>query len=161
LVFAHFDLLVWFVFFWDFKFKFSMVIRTMQTARNRTPAAPIEPWKYDPSISSLTDLPFEVLLNHVLPHLDTASVYHLFTTCKLFHEMIGYPSLADHRRWNLDSTLVPDSLVEKIDQGRLLLFFLRKGHAEGWIHALSLCFGTNEPSDKMKCKVCRCVVNHF
>jgi hypothetical protein len=57
------------------------------------------PWKYDPTLPSLTNLPYEVLRYHLLPRLVTASVYRLFTTCKLFFEMIGYPSLADHLRW--------------------------------------------------------------
>jgi hypothetical protein len=82
--------------------------------------------KFDPTKRSLTNLPYEVLIYHVIPSLpDTATVFRFFTTCKLFHQMIGYPTPSNHSNWKLSVSLLAK---------------LRMGTPDGWIHGISYYF---------------------
>jgi hypothetical protein len=82
-------------------------------------------WEYDPFMPSLTVLPFEVLQTHLLAVCDNRTIFRLFSTCKLFHEMIGYPTAKRYSRWNLTP---------------LMIAKLRLGHDSGWIQGVNYYF---------------------
>jgi hypothetical protein len=100
----------------------------------------LQPVMYDRSRSSLTDLPYEVLLDHLLRWLDAGSIFNLFLTCKLFLSMIGYPSLKSHRRWNLYNSFLPPLYSLSFGKNVPLYSFLLLGGDDHWIQALSFFY---------------------
>lgn len=115
----------------------------------RRPRKKVVKWEYDPLLPGLLTLPYEIILNHLLPQLDTESVFRIFTTCKTFFEMIGYPSEANHRHWNLVDEIIPTSIGHTEDLP--LLHKLRLGSSKDWIHLFSYEFSTR----RWKCQDCK------
>jgi hypothetical protein len=93
--------------------------------------------EYDPSIPSLTDIPYEVLETYLLLHLNTRSIFRLFSTCKTFRQMIDYPSPTNHQKWKLTH-----SMLSK----------LRLGHDSGWIQGVNYYFSNLFTSQE--CQAC-------
>jgi hypothetical protein len=93
---------------------------------NKLPALKFVSLSEHRSQSPLTRLPYEVLLYHLIPNLpNTATVFRLFSTCTLFHEMIGHPTPSNHRKWKLSPSLIAK---------------LRLGTPDNWIHGISYYF---------------------
>jgi hypothetical protein len=96
-----------------------------------------------------------VILFHILSKILPSDILSLFSTYKFFHEMIGYPTAADHRRWNLellDHTFIlmfdrsQDAMVRELLTAQLESFLrcLNEGAGEGagltsyWYNAIKL-----------------------
>jgi hypothetical protein len=98
-----------------------------QVPRSISPEPIILAPVYDPTATSLTKLPYEVLAKHLLPKLNTESILNLFMTCKLFHEMIAYPSADNMHNWDI---------VRDWTQYQRLMNDLPIGIPSGWIQGI-------------------------
>jgi hypothetical protein len=106
------------------------------------PIESLEVYLQDPLKPTLTSIPYEILLTHLIPLLDTESIYRLFYTCKLFHLMIGYPTESSYSRWNLEQSYIPSISMpcSNWPEETPLLTLLRRGIPERWIKCLGYIF---------------------